>query len=168
MKKKELIIQFTRDIIHKIRGNEVSPTQIASTLITAALNACFVNESCKSTGQISISQVIYTKLNVKSIKEVHTWFQQNTKGFLHSLKQISKNRLFILSFDTTKEVFYGDVSKATDKLYLHKGSIAKGSAYYCEYLTVAVTGSVTSKYILDAAMVPVGCYMEDYVSAMID
>jgi len=168
MNKKELIIQFTRGIIRKVRSNEVSPTQIASTLITAALNACFVNESCKSTGQISKSQVIYTKIKGKSIKEVHTWFQQNTKGFVYSLKQISRNRLFILSFDTTKEAFYGDVSKAEDNMYLHKGSIAKGSEYYYEYLTVAITGSVTPKYILDAVMVPVGCYMEDYVSAMID
>jgi len=149
---KELIIQFTRGIIRKVRSNEVSPTQIASTLITAALNAWFVNESCKSTGQISKSQVIYTKLNGKSIKNVHTWFQQNTKGFLYSLKQISRNRLFILSFDTTKEAFYGDVSKANDKMYLHKGSIAKGSEYYYEYLIVAVTCSVAPKYILDAVM----------------
>lgn len=168
MGKKEMIIQFTKDIIGKVRRNEVSPIQIASTLITAALTSRFVNESCKSSGQISKSQVIYNKFKKKSINDVHIWFQQSAKGFLRYLKETSRNRLFIPSFDTTKEPFYGDVSKAEDKMYLHKGSIAKGSDYYYEYLTVAITGSVTPKYILDAVMIPVGCYMEDYISLMID
>ena len=168
MDRVEMIVQFTKKIISKVRKNEVSPKQIVSTLITAALTSRFVNESCKSSGKISKSQVIYRKLEGKSVKDVHTWFQQSTKGFLHHLKQWSKNRLFILSFDTTKEAFYGNASKAKDKMYLHNGSIAKGSKYYYEYLTVAITGSATPKYILDGIMVPVGCYMEDYVSQMID
>jgi hypothetical protein len=168
MGKIQIIVQFTKGIIRKVRKNEVSPQQIASTLITAAFTSHFVNESCTSCGQISKSQVIYRKLEGKSAQDIHTWFQYSTKGFLNHLKQCSRNRLFILSFDTTKEAFYGNVSKAKDKMYLHKGSIAKGSEYYYEYLTVAITGTVTAKYILDGIMVPVGYYMEDYVSQMID
>lgn len=49
------------------------------------------------------------------------------------------------------------------KCILHKGCIAKGSGYYYEYLTVAITCNVTAKYILDGVMVPVGCYIEDYI-----
>ena len=76
---------------------------------------------------------------------------------------VSRNRRFILSFDTTKEAFYGDDSKPKDKMYLHKGSMAKGLTYYYEYFTVAITCNVTAKYILDGVMVPVGCYIEDYI-----
>jgi hypothetical protein len=167
MQKKEMVIEFTKAIIEKVRRNEVSPKQIACTLIMAALSLSFVNESCRSSGQVSKSQVIYRKLEGRSMQDIHDWFHQSMKGFLRQLKQISRNRLFILSFDTTKEAFYGDVSKAEDKIYLHKGTIAKGSEYYYEYLTVAITGSVTAKYILDGVMVPVGCYMEDYISHMV-
>jgi hypothetical protein len=167
MGKMQMIVQITERIIKKVRRNEINSQQIASTLITAALTCHFVNESCRSTGQISKSQVIYRKLNGKSIQDVHIWFQQSTKGFLRHLRKQSRNRLFILSFDTTKEAFYGDASKAEDAMYLHPGSIAKGSMSYYEYLTVAITGSVTPKYILDAVLVPVGCYMEDYISQMI-
>jgi len=163
MDKMEIVERFTKNIIKKLRKNEISPGQIASTLITAALSLCFVNESCKSSGQVSKSQVIYRKLDGKTMGDIHEWFQGCTLGFLQKLKMFSRNRLFILSFDTTKEAFYGDVSKAKDKMYLHKGSIAKGSGYYYEYLTVAITCNVTAKYILDGVMVPVGCYIEDYV-----
>jgi len=163
MDKMEIVERFTKNIIKKLRKNEISPGQIASMLITAALSLCFVNESCKSSGQVSKSQVIYRKLDGKTMGDIHEWFQGCTLGFLQKLKMFSRNRLFILSFDTTKEAFYGDVSKAKDKMYLHKGSIAKGSGYYYEYLTVSITCNVTAKYILDGVMVPVGCYIEDYV-----
>lgn len=159
----EIVERFTKNIIKKVRKNEISPCQIASTLITAALSLCFVNESCKSSGQVSKSQVIYRKLDGKTMRDIHQWFQGCTLGFLQKLKMFNRNRLFILSFDTTKEAFYGDASKAEDKMYLHKGSIAKGSGYYYEYLTVAITCNVTAKYILDGVMVPVGCYIEDYI-----
>ena len=118
MGKIQIIVQFTKGIIRKVRKNEVNPQQIASTLITAAFTSHFVNESCTSSGQISKSQVIYRKLEGKSVQDIHTWFQHSTKGFLHHLKQCSRNRLFILSFDTTKEAFYGNVSKAKDKMYI--------------------------------------------------
>ena len=163
MSKREIVEYFTGNIIEKVRSNEIGPIQIASTLITAALSLSFVNESCKSSGQVSKSQVIYRKLDGKTMGDIHEWFQGCTRGFLQTLKMFSRNRRFILSFDTTKEAFYGDVSKAKDKMYLHKGSIAKGSGYYYEYLTVTITCNVTAKYILDGVMVPVGCYIEDYV-----
>ena len=123
----------------------------------------FVNEACKSTGQVSKSQVIYRKLNEKTLDDIQGWFQGCTRGFLHKIKMVSRNRRFILSFDTTKEAFYGDDSKPKDKMYLHKGSMAKGLTYYYEYFTVAITCNVTAKYILDGVMVPVGCYIEDYI-----
>ena len=168
MRKREIVEYFTRNIIKKVRKNEISQGQIVGTLITAALSLSFVNESCKSSGQVSKSQVIYRKLVGKTMADVHEWFQGSTMIFLHHLKNFSRNRRFILSFDTTKEAFYGDASKAKDKMYLHKGGIAKGSTYYYEYLTVAITCNVTAKYILDGVMVPVGCYIEDYVYHVTD
>ena len=164
MRKQELIEYFTRSLIkEKLENAKVNISQIITTLITAALSLSFVNEACKSTGQVSKSQVIYRKLDDKTLKDTHEWFQKCTQGFLQKVKNYSRNRLFILSFDTTKEAFYGDFSKAADKMYLHCGSIAKGSYYYYEYLTVCITCNVTAKYILDGVMVPVGCYIEDYI-----
>ena len=56
MRREELIDQFTKSLVRKVRRDEISPSQITSTLITAALS--FVNEACKSSGQVSKSQVI--------------------------------------------------------------------------------------------------------------
>ena len=168
MGKQQLVNQFTKSIIkQEKRKNKVATSQITSTLIDAGLNTAFVNESCKSTGQVSKSQVIYRKLKGKSLKEVQVCFRENTVQFLKILKIYSRNRFFINSFDTTKEAFYGDTSKAEDTMYLHNGCIAKGSDYYYEYLTVTITCNATANYILDGVMVPVGCYMEDYVSYVI-
>ena len=163
MRREELIDQFTKSLVKKVRRNEISPSQITSTLITAALSLSFVNEACKSSGQVSKSQVVYRKLDGKSLGEIQKCFQEITVRFLKVLKVYSRNRLFLISFDTTDEAFYGDVSKAEDKLYLHHGSIAKGSDYYYKYLTVSITCNVTAKYILDGILVPCGCYVEDYV-----
>jgi len=71
MRKREIVEYFTKDIIEKVRKNEIGPTQIASTLITAALSLSFVNESCKSSGQVSKSQVIYRKLDGKTMDDIH-------------------------------------------------------------------------------------------------
>jgi putative transposase len=73
-----------------------------------------------------------------------------------------------VSFDTTKEAFYGEQSKAEDKKYLHEGSIANDSKFYYEYLTCAITSSDSQRYILDAIIVPCGYYMEDYVKKMVE
>lgn len=168
MEKKQIINQFTKSIIiEKQRKNKVTTQQITSTLITTALELAFVNETCKSTGQLSKSQVIYRKLEGKSKEEIQECFRRNTIRFLKFLKIFSRNRKFIISFDTTKEAFYGDFSKAEDKMYLHAGSIAKESYYYYEYLTAAITCGVTSKYILDGIIVPRGYYVEDYVYEMV-
>ena len=167
MGKQQLVNQFTKSIItEEQRKNKVGTNQITSALITAALSSAFVNESCKSSGQVSKSQVIYRKLDGKLIKEMQECFLIYTICFLQHLKIYSRNYRFLISFDTTKEAFYGDVSKAEDKMYLHHGSIAKGSEYYYEYLTVSITCNVTAKYILDGVIVPVGCYIEDYVYEM--
>jgi putative transposase len=167
MEKKQIINRFTKSIIvEEQRKNRVTTQQITSTLITAALNLAFVNESCKSTGRVSKSQVIYRKLEGKSMEELKECFRENTIRFLKILKILSRNRKFIISLDTTKEAFYGDFSKAEDKIYLHAGSIERESYYYYEYLTAAITCNVTSKYILDGIIVPRGYYVEDYVYEM--
>lgn len=167
MEKKQIINQFTKSlIVEEQRKNKVTTQQITSTLITAALELAFVNESCKSTGQVSKSQVIYRKLEGKSKEEIKECFRENTVRFLKVLKIFSRNRKFIISFDTTKEAFYGDFSKAEDKIYLHAGSIERESFYYYEYLTAAITCNITSKYILDGIIVPRGYYVEDYVYEM--
>jgi hypothetical protein len=167
MNKKQIINQFTKSImVEEKRKNKVTSQQITSTLITSALNLAFVNETCKSTGQVSKSQVIYRKLDGKSKEELRECFREHTVRFLKFLKTFGRNRKFIISFDTTKEAFYGDFSKAEDKVYLHSGEIAKESEYYYEYLTTAVTSSVTEKYILDGIILPRGFYVEDYIYEM--
>lgn len=161
MKKKQIINQFTKAIItEEQRKNKVTTQQITSTLITTSLELAFVNETCKSTGQVSKSQVIYRKLEGKSKDEIKECFRTNTIRFLKLLKIFSRSRKFIISFDTTKEAFYGDYSKAEDKVYLHLGEEAKESEYYYEYLTSAITSNVTERYILDGIIVPRGYYVE--------
>ncbi len=168
MKKEAIINQLTIELITTTpRKNEVTTQNITSTLITAATNLAFVNESCKSSGKVSKSQVIYRKLNDTTLKKIQTCFQKHTLRFLRLLKLFNRNRRLILSFDTTKEAFYGEFSKAEDKLYLHLGSIAKESEYYYEFLTVAITGNNGVKYILDGRIIAVGSYMEDYVYQMV-
>ncbi len=168
MGKEQLVNQFTKSIIkEKQRKNKVSTQQITSTLITAAISLAFVNESCKSSGVVSKSQVIYRKLNGKTIGETQAYYRMVTLQFLKMLKLFNRHRRFLLSFDTTKDAFYGDISKAEDTLYLHHGSIARGSEYYYEYLTVTITCSGQMNYILDGIMIPIGCYIEDVVFDMI-
>jgi len=167
MKKNQIINQFTKSlIVEKQRKNRVATQQVTSTLTIAALNLAFVNESCKSTGQASKSQVIYRKLEYKSKEDIKKCFRENTTRFLKLLRIFSRNRKFIISVDTTKEAFYGDFSKAKDKTYLHAGSIERESRHYYEYLTAAITSNVTSKYIVDGIIVPRGYYVEDYVYEM--
>jgi len=164
MGKVQLINQFTKSLIReKKRKNKVGTQQITSTLITAAVTLAFVNESCTSSGVVSKSQVIYRKLEGKTAEEVQAYYRAATIRFLKMLKMYSRNRRFLLSFDPTAEAFYGDVSKAEDKLYLHPGSIARGSEYYYEYLTVTITCIGQMNYILDGMMMPMGCYLEDAV-----
>jgi hypothetical protein len=164
MHSQKIVNQFTKSIItEKKRKNKVSTNQITNTLITASLNLAFVNESCKSTGQVSKSQVIYRKIWGKSPEEIQNCFQENTIRFLKLLKLFNRNRLFMISFDTTQEAFYGDLSKTKDKMYLHPGEIARESEYYYEYLTASITCNIQAKYILDGVIVPIGFYVEDYV-----
>src|SRR3989338_7199673 len=167
MEKHEIIGRFTKSlIIEQERKNKVTRTGIVSTLTTAALNLAFVNESSKSSGKVSKSQVIYRKIDGKTEEDIHVCFQESAIRFLKLLKIYSRNRKFIISYDTTKEAFYGEFSKAEDKTYLHAGSIEKESDYYYEYLTAAITCNLASKYILEGIIVPVGYYMEDYVYEM--
>jgi hypothetical protein len=167
MGKTQIVNQFTKSLIReKQRKNKVSTQQITSTLITAAISLAFVNESCQSSGMVSKSQVIYRKLDGKTMEEIQSYFRAVVMQFLKMLKLYSRSRRFLLSFDTTKEAFYGDVSKAEDKLYLHPGSIARGSEYYYEYLTVTITCNGLINYVLDGMIIPMGCYIEDVVFDM--
>src|SRR3989338_8102109 len=168
MEKRELINQFTEQIVDFApRKNGPTSQQITNTLVTAALNLAFVNESCKSTGQVSKSQVIYRKLKNTTIENIQECFQKLVTKFLLLLKIFSRNRKFLLSFDTTKEAFYGDFSKAEDKLYLHEGSIVRESEYYYEHLTVVITCNNAARYIIDGVIIPIGAYIENYVKEMI-
>ncbi len=169
MKKQQIINQFIKSlIIEEDRKNKVTRDGIVSTLMTAAIDLAFVNESCKSSGKTSKSQVIYRKLGGKMKEDIQACFQEATAKFLITLKIFSRNRKFILSFDTTKEAFYGKYEKAEDKLYLHEGSIAKESKFYYEYITVAITCNNSARYILDGIIVPTGAYIERYVKSMLE
>lgn len=167
MNKKQIANQFAKSImIEERRKNKVTTQQITNTLITAALNLAFVNETCKSSGKVSKSQVIYRKLEGKTSEEIQICFNNTVVRFLGLLKILSRNRKFIISFDTTKEAFYGQYAKADDKIYLHKGSIEKESYFYYEYITASITCNVDEKFILDGIIVPQGFYQEDYVKSM--
>jgi len=155
-------------MIEEQRKNKVKRADITSSLITAAIDLAFVNESCKSSGKISKSQVIYRKIEDKSCDDMQTAFHTVNARFLKNLKIFSRNRKLIISFDTTKEAFYGEFSKAEDKLYLHQGSIATESYFYYEYLTSSITSNFSSKYILDAIIIPRGYYVEDYIKKMLE
>lgn len=167
MDKHELINKFSKSlIVAEQRKNAVTPVAITSTLITAALNIAFVNESCKSSGKVSKSQVIYRKIKDHTLDEIRASFKKEILRFLRLLKMFSRNRKYLVSFDTTKEAFYGEYAKAEDKIYLHQGEIAKESKFYYEFLTCTINGNTLSKYILDGIIVPVGFYVEDYVYEM--
>ncbi len=169
MKKHQIIKQFTKElIVEKQRKNKISTSQITNTMILSALNLAFVNESCKSSGAPKKSQRIYEKLDDIPKELIQKCFQQYSFKFLKFLKIFSRNRKFIISFDTTKEAFYGDFSKAKEPLYLHSGSIAKESYFYYEFLTVAITGNTSQKYILDGIILKRGCYMSDLIIKMVE
>ena len=81
MQKNQIINEFTKSLIkEKRRKNVISGSKITSTLITAALTLAFVNESCKSSGQVSKSQVIYRKLDGKLIEEIREFLAKKVIG----------------------------------------------------------------------------------------
>ena len=167
MIKEEIIVRYARGMFneHK-RKNAVTIKNISSTLIEASLNSAFVNESCKSTEEISKSQIIYRKLDL-NINEIEFTFKKNANKFLNLLKIYSRNRKFILSFDETEDPFYGEFNKAEDNLYLHDSIEARGAKYCYKYLTLAITCSNGIRYILDGIILKRGDYIEDYVYEMI-
>ena len=168
MKKEEIIVRFAKDVFNEYkRKNAVTITNISVALIEAALGSAFVNESCKSTGEISKSQIIYRKLDL-SLNEIEFKFRENANKFLNLLKIYSRNRKFILSFDETEDPFYGKFNKSEDNLYLHDLIYETKGAKYCyKYLTLAITCNNGIRYILDGMILKRGDYIEDYVYDMI-
>src|SRR3989338_7947318 len=113
MKKQQIINQFAKHLIdEEQRKNGVTRNAITTTLVRAAIDLAFVNESCKSSGVVSKSQVIYRKIYENTKEDVKKCFQEATIRFMKCLKLFSRNRKFILSFDMTEEAFYGEFSKA--------------------------------------------------------
>ena len=167
MIKEEIIIRFSKKLFEEHeRKNRVTIRNINSTLIEAALNSAFVNESCKSTEEISKSQIIYRKLD-SNINEIEFAFRKNVEKFLRMLKIFSRNRKFILSFDETEDPFYGEFNKGKNNLYLHDRTYAEKGAKYCyKYLTVAVTCNSGIRYIIDGIILKRGDYVEDYIYEM--
>src|SRR3990167_4487821 len=168
MEKEEIIVRFSKNIFDEYkRKNAVTVTNISAALIEAALGSAFVNESCKSTGEISKSQIIYRKLDL-SLNEIEFKFRENANKFLNLLKIYSRNRKFILSFDETEDPFYGKFNKSEDNLYLHDLIYETKGAKYCyKYLTLAITCNNGIRYILDGIILKRGDYVEDYVYEMI-
>jgi hypothetical protein len=168
MNKSQIIKQFTKSIVtEKQRKNRVTASGITSTMILSAINLSFVNESCKSSGQLSKSQVLYRKLEEVPKDMIQKCFRDNTLKFLNLMKLFSRNRKFIISFDITKEPFYGDFSKAKEPEYLHLGSEARESYFYYEFLTAAITGNTGQKYILDGIILKRGAYIPDWVTKIV-
>jgi putative transposase len=167
MDKKEVVNQFCNElIVEENRKNKVTIRGISSTLIKAATDCAFVNESCKSTGEVSKSQVIYRKLDDRSIKDLQEGFRKQTIKFLKVLKIFSRNRRFIISFDETEEDYWGKVDKFEDNLYIHEGSENPKAKYHYYYMTAAITGTDGERYILDAKILKRGEYKEDVVKDM--
>ena len=168
MKKEEIIVKFSKGIFDECnRKNAVTVTNISAALIEAALSSAFVNESCKSTEEISKSQIIYRKLDL-NINEIEFVFRENAKKFLQLLKIFSRNRKFILSFDETEDPFYGKFDKGENNLYLHDLTYAQKGAKYCyKYLTLAITCNNGIRYILDGIILKRGDFIEDYIYEMV-
>jgi len=166
--KKEILLELSKESFKELkRKNAVKISSINASLIDAALNSAFVNESCKSTEEISKSQIIYRKLE-GNIAEIQLNFRKHAEKFLKMLKIFSRNRRFILSFDETEDPFYGKFNKAKDNLYLHDLTYAQKGAKYCyKYLTLAITCNHGTRYILDGIILKRGSYVEDYVYEMI-
>src|SRR3989344_8432383 len=164
MKKEEIVIQFSKEIFDEYkRKNAVTVTNISAALIEASLNSAFVNESCKSTEEISKSQIIYRKLDL-NINEIEFAFRENANKFLNLLKIHSRNRKFILSVDETEDPYYGKFNKGKNNLYLHDLTYKEKGAKYCyKYLTLAITCNNGIRYILDGIIVHRGMIIEDYV-----
>jgi hypothetical protein len=166
MKKEMIINEFSKHLLTEHnRKNGVLIQHITSTLKTAAINSQFVNESCKSSGKISKSQVIYRKINKKFNKDIRECFQEHTIQFLRLLKIFSRNRKFIISFDETEEDYYGKFNKNENNLYIHD-SIDSKTKYCYKYITVAITSNEGKRYILDGIILKRGDYIEDYVYEM--
>ena len=135
MKKEAIINEFSKHLLTEHnRKNGILVQHITATLKTAALSMAFVNESCKSGGKISKSQVIYRKLEGNNISIVQQCFRKQTIRFLRLLKLFSRNRKFIISFDETEEDYYGKFNKGENNLYLHD-SIDSKTKYCYKYLT---------------------------------
>ena len=167
MKKEVILNEFSKHLLTEHnRKNGVLAKSITSTLKTAALSMSFVNEACKSSGMVSKSQVIYRKLDEKHMDEIRNCFQQHTIRFFRLLKLFSRNRKFILSFDTTEEDYYGKRVVGEDNFYIHNGSDRPGARYHYEYLTVAITCNDGKRLILDGIIVCKGMIIEDYISEM--
>lgn len=168
MKKEAILTKFTRQVFiqHK-RKNAITFSSINSTLIEAAANSAFVNESCKATEEIKQSQIIYRKLEENNIDKIQERFKENTAQFLKRLKICSRNRKLIISYDETEEPFYGKFNKGEDNLYLHDLVYkTKGAKYGYKYLTVAITCNSGIRYILDGIILKRGDYIEDYIYEM--
>ena len=165
--KKEILLDLSKDSFKELdRKNAVKISNINTSLIEAALNSKFVNESCKSTEEISKSQIIYRKLP-NNAQVVQFNFREHAKKFLRMLKIFSRNRRFIISFDETEEPFYGELNKSENNLYIFDLTYEQKGAKYCyKYLTVAITGNNGIRYILDARIMFRGMYVEDEVYEM--
>lgn len=163
---KLLVNQFTKSIIgNKMRKNQAATaSQITSTLFLSAVTLAFVNESCKSQGEISKSQVIYRRLEGKTKEEIRDFFRSNSARLLTQLHIFGRNRKFMVSIDETNEAFYGEQSQ--DFLYLHAGSIMRESDCYYQYVTSAITCS-SVRYVIDCSILPNGAYKADYVEEMV-
>ena len=93
MNKTQIIKQFTNSVIkEKQRKNKITSAQISNTLILSAMNLAFVNESCKGSGQVSKSQVIYRKLEDVPKETIQKCFQKHTLKFLRMMKIFCRNR----------------------------------------------------------------------------
>ena len=167
MIKEDLINKFCSGIIpEEKRKNKVTVSGISTTLITAAINHTYVNESCKSSGKISKSQVIYRKLKGVSKERMQKNFRKHSIKLMRMLKTFSRGRKFIISFDETEEDYYGELNKGEDNLYIHNGCDNPKAKYHYYYLAVGITGDDGTRYILDAKILKVGEYVEDVIYDM--
>ena len=166
--KREVIDKFCSEIIsEEKRKNRITIPGISTTLITAALNCTYVNESCKSSGMVSKSQVIYRKLDHLSEDNLQKNFRKHSIKFIKMLKIFSRGKKFIISFDETEEDYYGELNKGEDNLYIHNGCDNPKAKYHYYYIAVAITGNDGSRYILDAKILKRGEYIEDVIYDMV-
>src|SRR3989338_7107421 len=134
MKKEEIIVRFAKDVFNEYkRKNAVTITNISVALIEAALGSAFVNESCKSTGEISKSQIIYRKLDLSLNETEFPFYGKFNKSednlYLHDLIYETKGAKYCYKYLTLAITCNNGIRYILDGMILKRGDYIEDYVY---------------------------------------